>query len=84
MKLVIDIPEDVYNYIKSHDTGEVVVDEAVKNGVLLEKIEKGHWVKENSVLRCSICDFGVARYDKYNYCPNCGVYIRGDVNEDSD
>lgn len=32
----------------------------------------GHWIKENSVLRCSICDVGVARYDKYTYCPNCG------------
>lgn len=33
----------------------------------------GHWIKENSVLRCSICDVGVARYNKYPYCPNCGA-----------
>lgn len=33
----------------------------------------GHWIQENSVLRCSICDVGVARYDKYSYCPNCGA-----------
>ena len=33
----------------------------------------GHWIQENSVLRCSICDIGVARYNKYPYCPNCGA-----------
>ena len=33
----------------------------------------GHWIQENSVLICSICDARVARYDKYPYCPNCGA-----------
>ena len=37
MKIIIDVPEDVYNYIKTHDTGGVVVDEAIKNGTLLPK-----------------------------------------------
>lgn len=35
--------------------------------------QTGYWTQENSVLRCSICDVGVARYNKYPYCPNCGA-----------
>ena len=44
----------------------------------------GHWIQENSVLICSICDARVARYDKYPYCPNCGAKMLDPQGEDAE
>ena len=34
MKLIIDIPKDTYDFLKSHDTG-IQVDRAIANGIVL-------------------------------------------------
>ena len=38
MQIVIDIPKDIYDFLKSHDTG-TRVDRAIANGIV---IPKGH------------------------------------------
>lgn len=39
----------------------------------------GEWIDEGDplTLRCSKCDYRVARYNNTNYCPNCGSRMRG-------
>ena len=37
MQVVIDIPEETYEYLKDYDTGITVVDNAVINGIPLPK-----------------------------------------------
>ena len=41
--------------------------------------KKGEWIDVGDplMIRCSKCDYRVARYNNTNYCPNCGADMRG-------
>lgn len=80
MKLVIDIPEDIYTRL--FDNGEDIakadiseIAKAIRKG---ETFKMGHWIKnERSFYTCDKCGFA-NHYNlkKYNYCPNCGAKMR--------
>lgn len=79
MKIVIDIPEEIYKAsqivdVKYEDVIQIPL-EVISNG---KPLNPGHWIMENSVLRCSICNEGVMRYDKYLFCPYCGAEMSED------
>ena len=42
---------------------------------------KGHWISFTDHQACSRCGKWIAYYDNYNYCPNCGAYMRGDSDD---
>ena len=82
MKIVIDIPKETYELVKSWnyptDTARKMLFEMVKNGTSLPK---GHWTPDKSrpaLQDCSIC--GALSIAKTNYCSNCGGDMRGDEN----
>lgn len=65
MKNTIDVPEDEIN-VRAH--------------------VKGAWIKYNApftdTLCCSVCGFNVLpELGDYNFCPNCGAYMRGEKDE---
>ena len=84
MKLVIDIPNNLYKDIKesySITLGTIYTDKvvkAIKNGT---QLQKGQWVKETltdgkaECVRCSNCGCGLYYFKEFysNYCPNCGA-----------
>lgn len=49
------------------------------------KREKGEWINEGRIIRCSKCKIGYATVKgmksalTYNFCPNCGADMRGEV-----
>ena len=50
-----------------------------------EPIKHGRWilseVRDSKTLCCSICGLGSGTIYEYNYCPNCGARMDGDVND---
>lgn len=84
MQIVIDIDDEVREHILdlANDGKEIPLGinahmiRAIANG---KTITQGQWVKQNSVLRCSVCQNGVERYNKYPYCPNCGSSMKEEV-----
>ena len=58
------------------------VEEAVDMAIeALKERPKGKWIDEGDplTLRCSKCDYRVARYNNTNYCPNCGADMRSKI-----
>ena len=74
MKLVIDIPDKIYNTFQRGNwsvtySGKKIRD-IVMNGTPLTKTPKGRWIKEESILG----------WDGYSYqCSNCGRSIHLDT-----
>ena len=85
MKIVIDINEELYNYVKSLKSlpFTTILEEIVMNGTPLPK---GKWTKQYQNVNgtdfeiqnkvCSECNKSV-KY-KYPFCPWCGADMRGD------
>lgn len=82
MKLIIDIPEDLYGQLIKSDNPSYL-EYCVRNGT---QLKTGNWEIDASdqnyfkgglsVFRCSNCN-DTSIY-KSNYCPNCGAYIGGE------
>lgn len=79
MKLIIDMPEDIYReMLKSFDLykkeHEKICYTAIANGIPQEKT--GHWIihSDYDAMECDKCGklFSEYDYNDFNYCPNCG------------
>lgn len=97
MKLVIDIPDDEYKFIK--DLQSLVIGgrgncrtiqrdviNAIKKGTPYEELPKGKWYYNyQNGWHCSICNKSVKDMPTvigkadFNFCPNCGADMRGDI-----
>ena len=93
MKLIIDIPEEDYKFIKdlqfyhsgrrSGKTIERNVINGIRNGTPYEERPQGEWIG-GEIGHCSICGSEGCASDIWNgckdgmYCPNCGADMRGD------
>ena len=80
MQIIIDIPEEIYNYI--HNGGNsgapLLIDEAIKNGKLLaEEHWIGYWDEESRCYKykCSKCG-NEQPFDTEFYW-TCGTDMRG-------
>lgn len=79
MKLIIDIPNETYNYVKQNYRYGIGTEVACNLGFAVAKgtpLPKGYWENycyQNN--RCSICGYIIADSDtdEYKYCPNCGA-----------
>lgn len=84
MQIVIDMPEDAYNYIKANGARipYYKLSDAIKKGTPLKT---GHWIKEESIqgwdgksYQCSACgrsihlDTIIEDLEDYPYC-HCGA-----------
>lgn len=85
MKLIIDIPEDLYKWICEQyaNSNHEVVYNAVKNGMPYEERPQGEWGKwAISEIRCPNCleYFQTDCYstEELKKCPNCGAKMKGD------
>lgn len=84
MKLVIEIPEEKYEWIKAHnlniDNDSIVG--AVANGTPYEERPKGEWkcTKQGDIPitdRCTNCNYKMKWYrNKHKFCPECGAEMR--------
>ena len=93
MKIVIDIPETVYEAFKEWHKNKVATVEQslIANGIPYEERPTGHWFLldecANEGVYCSNCHKKVYRVEyanqklKSNFCPNCGADMRGKKNE---
>ena len=96
MKLIIDIPEDVYRRLKAGDTNagntfHNTALETIGNGIPYEERPQGEWIgKEEyddypnkTVCECSECGkmICISHNDFPNCCENCGADMRGEKNE---
>lgn len=90
MKLIIDIPNEGYDWIKNgfpdNEDKEFLI-EAVKNSTPYEERPQGHWVRdinpynEAYQLKCSVCGkWGGLTERGYNhesnFCSNCGAQMQ--------
>ena len=79
MKVVIDIDEIDYRWIKNECVIPIKIDthiyEAIRNGTVLQQ---GEWIKETPLRE--ICPFCKAIRTDYRhvYCGVCGAYLGGD------
>lgn len=87
MKLIIDIPETLYEVTKDmirNDMGTSTINKAIANGIPYEP-KTGHWInrhiianKSIDMIVCSKCGDEFS-YDaetgisEYDYCPKCGA-----------
>lgn len=84
MKLLIDMPKEKYEWIKTHnlniDNDSIVG--AVANGIPYEEKTQGEWIH---YLGCGIgkavCSECGQVGEIKKYCGNCGAYMRGNNNE---
>jgi hypothetical protein len=90
MKIVIDIPEDMYNDIQKHLTdddqcyalSDYKLREVIRNGKSYEDRPQGEWIDCGEYYRCPFCSNWVLTVDgKPNYCDECGADMRGKENE---
>ena len=91
MKLIIDIPEDVYNDISnlnySAEYFPNALNWAIRNGTPYEERPKGEWKAYATSasgcgltigIKCPFCGYRVDR--KYDFCV-CGADMRGEQND---
>jgi hypothetical protein len=79
-----------HNYTINFADMEVFCDMAIKS--LKQEIKMGRWVivddeyGDNSICECSECKDRVWMYksadQKWNYCPNCGLRMESEVQND--
>ena len=94
MKLIIDISEGSYNTIKEcYERGELLttICMQIATGTPYEERPQGEWIEKYSdygvYYRCSNCHKMPPNYEcdykegaiKTNFCPNCGVDMRGEA-----
>ena len=77
MQIVIDIPEEDYEYLKSHNKNGLY--NAILNGT---PIPKGYWIHRTQDggcfwEECSVCH--TERAFSTKYCPDCGAYMYADI-----
>lgn len=81
MKLIIDIPDTTYAFVKqlhvlylgrrNYKTIQRTVINAIKFGI---KQEQGEWIIDSDIYcRCPFCYYRDVKYS--NYCPNCGAVL---------
>lgn len=84
MKLIIDIPDKVYNEYREgvmSMENNCIIGNAVFDGIPYEERPQGEWIPNytsqfcNPGRACSLCG-KVVEFSE-NYCPNCGAYMRG-------
>ena len=83
MKLIIDIPNEGYDWIKNgfpdNEDKEYLI-KAVKNGKPYDERSQGKWLwlgdnpNPNHKWSCNKCGRGVKEQE--NFCPNCGLKMR--------
>lgn len=81
MKIVIDIPEKLYEAYKGRppmlgDAGMDMIAQSIANGTPLPK---GHYIQKGLMWECSNCGAGTRIMKKYNipnFCPCCGADMR--------
>lgn len=94
MRLIIDIPEDDYKFIKdlqfynsgrrSGRTIERNVINGIKNGKSYEEKPHGEWIKTPELFRdriCSHCGKQISYEQIGKFCIECGADMRGKENE---
>lgn len=95
MKLIIDIPDKDYEFIKDIQTLVIGsrgncktlqynVITAIKNGVPYEERPKGEWIMNKTSKRgrnytCTNCE-KISR-NKFSFCPNCGAEMEEAEND---
>ena len=91
MKLIIDISEEIMEYIKNNGCLSVIysdeVAKAIINGKPYEERPQGEWIKDGiggiGSYRCSLCGRVICTsitnnkpYEDYPFC-HCGADMRG-------
>ena len=85
MKLIIDIPNEVYDWHVNGFPDEedaVRLLDIVKNG---PPLPKGHWINTPDYLTCAYGCIGYVKcsecgedsLEEGDFCPNCGAYMGG-------
>ena len=92
MKLIIEVTEDYYEFIKNN-TWRSVSDITILDGIPYEERPHGEWIKHIRCIECSVCkdkffaddeeencqDYEPCTDLRFNFCPNCGADMRGDT-----
>lgn len=83
MKLIIEIPEEIYEsqrYAQYFGAWSVVLQKHFENGVQLEQEPKtGRWYYDEErgatgiYAICSNCEENIYQTGDFKYCPNCGA-----------
>lgn len=86
MKLIIDIPYEMYDVIKKDTESEMYIIHVIKNGIPYEERPQGKWItrtEDNGInyrFYCSCCGREVKQITEF--CPNCGANMKGGEDED--
>ena len=76
MKLIIDIPEEMWERVKDGYV-PLGISKYLKNGEPYDERPQGEWLISSSEFlnwECSLCHESNAFED--NFCPNCGAKMR--------
>lgn len=83
MKLIIDIPENLYKWIKDEydNPNEEVAYSAIENGTPYEERPQGEWIFGSTLghgwMKCSNCCVSQSGQTLcWSFCPNCGADMR--------
>ena len=90
---------DVLDHIDNAPTVDLwemrqeATENALKKAEVLYKRPQGEWIEENSEtgalgikytwVKCNQCGWSNSLVIPKNFCPNCGAYMRGTTNENS-
>ena len=78
MKLIIEVTEDYYEWLKEkiNNYKANVSDITILDGKPYEERPQGHWKEFYDCINCSECDY-TWRHFKTDFCPTCGADMRG-------
>ena len=81
MKLIIEIPEEVYNVCKQYETDKCATwsECVIANGVPYCGRPKGKWIADDEWgnCHCSVCNF--ENNHQPDFCENCGANMVADL-----
>lgn len=81
MKLIINIPDEAYELLKSKSELDNIAESIIANGIPYEERPQGEWVCDYTYLdcKCSICNSYALERGDYpelsKYCPQCGALM---------
>lgn len=82
MKLIIDIPDEMYNCIKKDTESEMYIIDVIKKGIPYEEKPQGKWLigernGEGYDYYCSRCmQVTLEDINRINFCPKCGAKMQ--------
>lgn len=82
MKLIVDIPDEIYDDIKHGYICSEYADtliQLIPSSTPYEERPHGYWISANGTYYCSCCKHYAYESQKFDFCQDCGARMQSDL-----